>query len=62
MKLLDYQIDDVRRAVREYVTDHSLVNDVDVVLEWVEGCVERQALQDLAGKIDEIIHPNQWRQ
>ena len=71
MKLLDYQIDDVRRAVRRYVDENSLVEDelleeppedaVRYVLKWIEGTSERQALIDLVERIDEILHPNQWR-
>jgi hypothetical protein len=68
MKLLDYQIDNVRRAVRQYVDENSLVEDEllkeppeDNVLVWVEGASERQALIDLVERVDEILHPNQWR-
>jgi hypothetical protein len=71
MKLLGYQIDDVRLAVRQYVDENSLVEDelleeppedaVRYVLKWIEGTSERQALIDLVERIDEILHPNQWR-
>ena len=57
MNLLEYQLDDVRRAVRRYVDECSHVQEFcgdDAELKWADGCDKRQALRDLVERILEI--------